>query len=206
MLKPPDTNAERIGKAEVEPRELEGGGELLSHKESEWFETYYRSHQFDPEDTGSDVQKDPDLEELCNLESDDAEKENSEPRGFGWGHGLRRNALGVWVDTGFRPPISQCCRPRHIRKTDDALAEARPEASAGPEASAASAGPEASAGGVFSQGSRGPSTARQGEVASCRGSAAPIFDEAPLEKAQFAFNESVEKSWIELVDKIFVYK
>ena len=71
---------------------------------------------------------------------------------------------------------------------------------------AASAGPEASAGGVFSQGSRGLSTARQGEVASCRGRAAPIFDETPLEKAQFAFDESVEKARVELDDKIFVYK
>jgi hypothetical protein len=79
MHKPPDTNEERIGKAAVEPREFEGGGKLLSPTESEWFEKNYPSTELDLEENGSTVQSDP---ELCNLESDDEEKENLEPRKF----------------------------------------------------------------------------------------------------------------------------
>ena len=96
----PKTNAEHIGKAEGEPRKLEGERRPLSLKEMEWFEKNYPSTELDLEEAGSAVRTDL---ELCNFESDDEEKENFEPRKFEWGPGLRRNAFGVWVDTGFEP-------------------------------------------------------------------------------------------------------
>ena len=101
MLEPPDTNAKRIGKAEVKPRKLEGGQRPLSPKDAELFKKNYPSTELNPEKASSVVRADS---ELCNLESDDEEKENLKPRESEGGPRLRRNAIGVWVDTGFRGP------------------------------------------------------------------------------------------------------